>query len=232
MKKIALICAVLSLSACVASAETITVGSYATGASNLGNQNLPVNFDGSVAQPSGPYSSNPSAFITSGTNSTFTLGTGGIWTSPLANSTYVSNNAQSGPGGSDVEPNGYYTYDTSFAAIGGTYSGMLSLLADDTVAVYLNNVLLVPAGMIGGDSKCSDNVPNCITVDTVPFTTNLLAGTNKLTFVVEQTGLVSEGFDFSGSFSTTVTPEPSSLIMLSTGLLSAGGMLVRRRRIA
>src|SRR5438874_11076746 len=169
VKKFALICSVLSLSASVAFAETITVGSYATGASNLGNQNTAVNYDEFVEQPSGPYASNPSGFITSGTNSTFTLGTGGIWTGPLANSTYVSNNAQSGPGGSVVEPNGYYSYDTTFAAVGGTYSGMLSLLADDTVAVYLNNVLLVPAGFIGGDGKCSDNVPNCITVDTVPF---------------------------------------------------------------
>lgn len=229
MKKIAVICAVLSISASVASAETLTLGSYATGAASNGNQNTAINYDGSVLS-SGPYLTNPSAFITSGTASTFAIAPG-VWAPPVTNTTYVSNNAGDGPGGSPsvVQPNGYYTYDTTFTALGGSYFGFISLLADDTVAVYLNNALLVPAGVIGGDGKCADNPPSCSAVDTVGFSSNLLAGTNKLTFVVEQTGLNSEGFDFGATISNT--PEPSSLMLMGSGLVSAAGMFLRRRRV-
>jgi hypothetical protein len=229
VKKIAVICAVLSISASVAGAETLTLGSYATGAASNGNQNTAINYDGSVLS-NGPYATDPSAFITSGTNNTYAIGQGS-GAAPVANTTYVSNNAGDGPIGSPsvVQPNGYYTYDTLFTALGGNYAGFISLLADDTVAVYLNNVLLVPAGNIGGDGHCADNVPNCNAVDTVGINVNLLAGTNKLTFVVEQTNLNSEGFDFGASLSNT--PEPSSLMLMGSGLVSAAGMIMRRRRV-
>ena len=230
MNKIAVICAVLSLSASVAGAETLTLGSYATGAASGSNQNTAVNYDGSIVQATGPYLADPFSKITSGTNSSFALQPG-VWTAPVAGTTYVGNNAGDGPGGnpSVVQPNGYYTYDTTFTAQGGSYFGFISLLADDTVAVYLNNVLLVPAGSIGGDSKCSDNVPNCSTVDTVNFLSNLNAGTSKLTFVVEQTDVNSTGFDFAATVSNT--PEPSSLMLMGSGLVSAAGMFLRRRRV-
>lgn len=229
LSKFAALGTILALSASAAFAETITLGSYATGAASNGNQNTAVNYDGSVLQATGPYATNPSADITSGTNSTFAIAPG-VWLPPVANTTYVSNNAGDGPGGSPsvVQPNGYYTYDTTFTALGGSYNGLISLLADDTVAVYLNNTLLVPAGLIGGDGKCADNVPNCAMLDSVGFSANLLAGTNKLTFVVEQTGLNSEGFDFGATISNT--PEPSSLVLMGSGLVSAAGMIMRRRR--
>ena len=230
MNKIAVICAVLSISASVAGAETLTLGSYATGAASNGNQNTAVNYDGFVAQPSGPYPADPSAFITSGTNNSYAIGQG-TGAAPVPNTTYVSNDAGDGPIGSPsvIQPNGYYTYDTTFTALGGNYAGFISLLADDTVAVYLNNMLLVSAGGIGNDSHCADNVPNCNALDTVGINVNLLAGTNKLTFVVEQTDLNSEGFDFSATISNT--PEPSSLMLMGSGLLSAAGMCMRRRRV-
>jgi hypothetical protein len=236
--KLAVLGAVLIASASFASADTITVGSYGTGASNLGNANTALNFAGSTAQPSGPYLANPSGqlALNTGTASTFDITPNGVWSAPVSGSSWVSQNFGTQPNGPVTAPNGYYVYNTTFTALGGNYNGTLNVMADDTVAVYLNGNLtpIILAGAIGGDGKCADNQPNCTTLDTVNFSTTLLAGpnANTLTFVVEQTGLSAEGVDFGGSFVTALpTPEPNSLVLLGTGLLGAAGMLVRKRRM-
>jgi hypothetical protein len=225
VNRFAVICAVLSFSASVALADTVTVNSDQTTVLYQG-------FTAGVA----PFASDPKASgfaQTVGLNAaTFNIGTGGgVWSGPIAGTSYVSFDANSAPGGV-VDPNGYYTYSSVFSVVGGVYNETLSLLADDTVAVYLNGVLQVPAGAIGGDGHCADNVPNCLTTDTVSFLTALNAGNNTLLFVVEQTGLNAQGLDFKASFTSAPTPEPSSLIMLGSGLLSGAGMLLRRRRTA
>ena len=200
-----------------AQADTILLlGSYGTSSPNPGVGNSATAYD--------PLNST----VNSGSTSTFNISPGTVWHSAIGNSSWVSFNAATGPTSSLVVPNGDYLYSTTFN-LGSTAAadiGTLSVLADDTVSIFLNGALILqsagPMGPNNSYAKCSDVGPNCVTPLTFNFT-GFTAGLNTLTFDVKQVNLVNEGLDFSGSI-TTPMPEPLPLVLFGTGLLGLVGL--------
>lgn len=212
--KVSVVGAALTLTSALALADTIQIGSYQTGGPSLGNNNTAVAFVGS-------------------STTTFALNPGTAWAAPGANSVWVSSNAGSGPTGSVALPAGTYSYTTTFTALAGeTYTGSISVLADDTTDVIFNGHVIQVAGVLGSDAHCADGLPNCTTPTLVTLpTADFLTGINTLQFDLTQT-VTATGLDFYGSAIGTAggaVPEPGSLALLGTGLFGAAGVLMRKR---
>ena len=200
--KLSALGAVLVLSSAFASADTLTLGSWAQDACQCGVDNSALAV---IAPPSYAYANGFTMLpppATPGGTQYLTVTNTAVWALPVGNSSWVSY-AQTGPQSSPfvTAPNGNYFFTSTFDIGLNTpidTTGWLDVQADDTVVAFLNGVQLnTPTG--GSYPHCSDGYPTCTSATMINLPSlDFVSGVNTLTFQVTQAAGADFGVDFDG----------------------------------
>jgi len=229
--KLSALGAVLVMTTAFASADSVIVSSAAT-----------TWYQGYISYPGTPPPTGVKtpADFGSPNLATFDLNPGTTWAAPLSSgatpSSWIGGASTWGPGGGVNPGFGYYLYEYK----GTTDAGQLNmrLYADDTVEAWVLSggvyTKVLDAGSLTPNTHCANSPTGCDLGTQGNFVANVLAG-DRLFFIVTQAGTGTNdpsGLDFAGAVSGQFNPvpEPSSLLMLGTGLLGSAGMMMRRMR--
>ena|SRR5271168_5014483 len=231
--KLSALGAVFVLTTAFASADVVIP--FASGSGSVTYLGYSTTLGGAPVIQAGGVNNTPTTgcFVTSCI--TYSVSPGTIWAPALPGSTWVSYDPNSGPTGGQnggsipYDANGFYTYMTNFNLPTSSF-GEITVAADDTVALFVDGVEISPEASLGGDGMCADGTPNCRAGGTTTVTFGLPAGFQVLDLVVEQSGSIYQGLDYTGTI--TETPEPNTLLLLGTGLLGSAGALFRKMRAA